>query len=254
MVKVYHHNLKNWSNWLSHQPLGRQLLNRTQKNLADSNVLQRNLQKVALIGVPSQAELCSDLSIEQRLILLPESISPKLADFGKPVSNGFLTELVTDWSELPLQTASMELCVLPHSLEFAAYPRKLFQEACRVIRPEGLIVIMGWNPYGIWSWSAFQNCHPKPSHSLSAQTLKNWLSLADFQIESHTSFLFDLPVPMSEASVGAKFFEKILSLACPRWGSVYCLIARAKVIPLSPIRVQWKQGFSRSSIPATYRS
>lgn len=251
LVKVYHHNLKNWSSWLTHQPLGHRLILRTRQRLADSIALQRNLQKVSLIGVPAQRALFSDLSIKQSLSLIPEAVfqggNTQIAD-----SSGFANTLVTDWFELPMQTASVDVCVLPHSLEFSDYPRKLFQEACRMIKPEGLMVIIGFNPYGFWSLPFFSGLFPKPSHFLSAKILKNWLSLEGFQIESHTSFLFGLPVLRAGQSSENEFIERILPWIFPKWGGAYCLIARAKVLPLSPIRVQWRQKFTSSAMPVVF--
>ena len=45
---------------------------------------------------------------------------------------------------------SLDLIVLPHALEFTDDPHLMLREAYRVIRPEGQIVIAGFNPFSLF--------------------------------------------------------------------------------------------------------
>src|SRR5450631_1552511 len=54
--------------------------------------------------------------------------------------------LATDFAQLPLATASVDLVVMPHVLEFATDPHQILREVERVLMPEGHIVICGFNP------------------------------------------------------------------------------------------------------------
>ena len=55
-------------------------------------------------------------------------------------------QLVADPHYLPLPESTFDLLVLPHALEFTDDPHRLLREAYRVVRPEGQIVIAGFNP------------------------------------------------------------------------------------------------------------
>ena len=51
---------------------------------------------------------------------------------------------------LPLATQSLDLVVMPHALEFTEHPHALLREVDRVMRPEGRLVIVGFNPRSLW--------------------------------------------------------------------------------------------------------
>ncbi len=56
----------------------------------------------------------------------------------------------------PIRTAchsrenTIDLIVMPHALEFTDDPHLMLREAWRVIRPEGQIVISGFNPFSLF--------------------------------------------------------------------------------------------------------
>ncbi|MFZ4744352.1 MAG: methyltransferase domain-containing protein [Betaproteobacteria bacterium] len=53
---------------------------------------------------------------------------------------------------LPFQADSLDLVVLPHSLELSLDPHASLREAERVLVPEGHLVITGLNPTSLWGW------------------------------------------------------------------------------------------------------
>src|SRR5512133_3276532 len=57
---------------------------------------------------------------------------------------------VTDFSALPFPANSLDLVVLPHSLELARDPHTTLREVERVLVPEGRVVICGLNPVSLW--------------------------------------------------------------------------------------------------------
>ena len=58
--------------------------------------------------------------------------------------------LASEFDALPFPSDSIDLVVLPHSLEFAPDPHLMLREVERVLRPEGRIVITGFNPASLW--------------------------------------------------------------------------------------------------------
>ena len=73
-------------------------------------------------------------------------------------------------THLPLATHSMDLVALPHVLEFSAHPHQILREAERVLRPEGQIVISGFNPLLASVTSVWDLINWRPTSSPSVQT------------------------------------------------------------------------------------
>ena len=51
---------------------------------------------------------------------------------------------------LPFESQSLDLLLLPHVLEFSSNPHQVLREAERVLRPEGRLVLAGFNPRSLW--------------------------------------------------------------------------------------------------------
>ncbi|MBX3708909.1 MAG: methyltransferase domain-containing protein [Gammaproteobacteria bacterium] len=237
--RILHH----WNQWLSQQFLGKQLLEAEEQHFA--RLLERHFGKHGvLIGVPHQYNLLNSTKISCLSILTP------LANHNK--KTGYIEG---DFHELPLLTGSIDLVILPHTLEFIDNPRQLLSEACRIIKPEGLMIISGFNPYSLWGLKKLLSKHKKSMpwnvNLIHPQKIKNWLQLADFVLEKQESALLTLPFNRSKWYKKLQFLEKIGGKLFPMFGSIYVIIARAKVVPLTPIRLKWKQQLSGIRISTT---
>ncbi len=225
--------LQHWNQWLTHQFLGGALLEAEQQVL--TGLLDRHYGKQALlIGVPGQAALLNNNNMACHTLISPIHHSKQTA------------YIEADFHDLPILTGSIDLVLLPHTLEFVDNPRQLLSEACRIIKPEGLIVIFGFNPYGAWRW------RKKTVGSLiQRHHVKNWLKLAEFYLEKESSFLYRPPIESVGVYQKLAFLERIGGVLYPLLAGAYAVVARAKVIPLTPIRLQWKQNLSNIRISTT---
>lgn len=235
-------NLHHWNLWLAREDLGARLIQEEARIL--TALLSRHFGKHALIcGVPHQEPLLNAIRLPCHTLLTPLLCRDKTAHL-----------IEGDLHELPLLTGSVDLVVLPHTLEFIDNPRQLLAEACRVIKPEGLIVLFGFNPYSAWGvkkmLSKFQST-PWLGNLINAQSIKNWLSLADFEMENQSSALFLPPMKNTAISQKLAFIDQIGNKCFPALGGIYALVARAKVIPLTPIKMKWKQQLSGVRIAST---
>src|SRR5512142_1326235 len=59
-------------------------------------------------------------------------------------------DIIADPHDLPFPANALDLIVMPHALEFTDDPHLMLREAWRVIRPEGQIVIAGFNPFSLF--------------------------------------------------------------------------------------------------------
>lgn len=235
--------LQHWNQWLTHQFLGKSLLETEQQLLA--MVLDKHFGKHALlIGVPHQYELLQATRIPCHSLVSPLIHQEKN-----------FRHIEGDFHELPILTGSIDLVMLPHALEFVDNPRQLLAEACRVVKPEGLIAICGFNPYSTWGLKRIMmtkhKTAPWTGHFIHALQVKNWLQLSDFKMESQKMAMFRPPINQSSLYQKLHFLERVGSICFPIFGGIYVLLARAKVIPLTPIRLKWKQKLSGIRLPTT---
>ncbi|UVE59594.1 class I SAM-dependent methyltransferase [Coxiella-like endosymbiont] len=64
--------------------------------------------------------------------------------------SGSILSVQTGWQELPLLSNSVDVIVLVHLLEFIDYPARLLQEIFRALKPNGQLIILGFNPWSLW--------------------------------------------------------------------------------------------------------
>ena len=63
-------------------------------------------------------------------------------------------DLVARLDALPVQTASVDAVLLPHTLEFEADPQAIVREADRVLTGEGQLIVLGFRPVSLWGLRA----------------------------------------------------------------------------------------------------
>lgn len=237
-----YHTLQHWNHWLAHHALGHRLLAAEKQQL--SSMLTRHFGKhTLLLGVPNQADLLKATTIPYHSVLSPLAHKEKLEYY-----------IEGDFQELPLLTGSIDLVMLPHTLEFVSNPRQLLAEACRVIKPEGLIMICGFNPQSLWGIKKLfkrSKSVPWSGNFIWPQLVKKWVQLADFEMEKQTSIMFRPPFNHAALYDKLGILESVGRNCFSSFGGVYILLARAKVIPLTPIRLKWKQQLSGLRISTT---
>jgi ArsR family transcriptional regulator len=79
--------------------------------------------------------------------------SEKMVAYGRDVAAkagvGNLEYRLGDLEELPLEDASIDLALFSQSLHHALHPRKALQEAHRVLRPGGRVMVLDLNRHGV---------------------------------------------------------------------------------------------------------
>jgi len=230
-------SLQQWNQWLGQEFLGQQLLASEQALLAKTKILKRHFGKHALlVGVPKQHSILESTSVPCHSLLTPLVHHQDHA-----------IQIEGDFHHLPLLTGSIDLVILPHTLELIDTPRQLLTEACRIVKPEGLIVIFGFNPHSMWGARRLltrQKITPWSGNFLKPQAIKHWLNLAEFALEKQKTILYRPPVKNKTLYDRFQFIERMGQYIFPLFGGVYMIVARAKVIPLTPIRMKWKQQLS----------
>ena len=149
----------------------------------------------------------------------------------------------TSAEELPVATDSIDVIVLPHILEYSKDPHKLLREMERVLIGDGHVVIIGINPFSLWGlWHLFL-CWwgemPWSGRLISMPRIKDWLSLLDFEIEKTRCFFFSPPLRNERLLQKLMPLERLGRYCWPIFGGLYVVVAKKRVVPLNPIKMQW---------------
>lgn len=128
------------SAWLN-TPLGQYLLG-WEKQLLDKAVEDIFGYNALQLGLPILPALENN-RMPNRWLVLEKDLSPSDISSAKP-------DLITNFDALPFEEQSIDLVILPHTLDLAADPHATLREVTRVLRPEGKVVITCINPASLW--------------------------------------------------------------------------------------------------------
>jgi len=169
--------------------------------------------------------------------------------------------LVTDFSALPFASGSMDLVLMPHTLDLSADPHAALREAERVLVPEGKLVISGFNPNSLWGmkqrrarvmrtlrlggFGLGDAFIPDAFDSIGYWRLRDWLRLLSFEVESGQFGCFR-PAVRSQAWLDRTGW---LDIAGGRWwpifGAAYFVVATKRVAGMRLLAPTWKARSSR---------
>jgi SAM-dependent methyltransferase len=144
-------------------------------------------------------------------------------------------QLMTQFEELPFASQSLDLLVLPHTLELAAEPHQLLREAERVLLPEGKLVVTCFNPYSLWGARQFAGrltgvpFLPRAGQFISLPRLRDWLKLLSFELEGGKFGCYRPAVRAQPWLDRTALMEKAGDRWWPVLGAVYLLTAVKRV-------------------------
>lgn len=151
---------------------------------------------------------------------------------------------------LPLASQSVDLIVLPHVLEFSATPHQILREAERVLRPEGHIVISGFNPLSLWGAKRMiahrRGEYPWSGDFIGLLRLRDWLKLLGFELNGGRFGCYAPPFSSTKWLQRAAFMESAGDRWWPIAGGVYVVRAVKRVYGMRLLQPDWKNGKKRT--------
>lgn len=99
-------------------------------------------------------------------------------------------DLVTQPNCLGIASDSVDIVLLPHVLEAHEDPYGVLRELDRVLRSDGYVVILGFNPVSYWGLRHLlsrRRFPPGCQRLISEHRLRDWLGLLNFSVD-HSSF------------------------------------------------------------------
>ena len=148
-----------------------------------------------------------------------------------------------DFDALPFDSASLDLLVLPHTLELARDPHLALREVERVLVPEGRVVIVGFNPsspWGLRQWlgrlrrrfsvdSKRELFLPAEGEFLGYRRLRDWLRLLSFEVEAGRFGCYRPPLGAQKWLARFAWADRVGERWWPVFGAVYFVVAVKRV-------------------------
>jgi SAM-dependent methyltransferase len=178
-----------------------------------------------------------------RELLAPARIRRQsvLADSAETGERG---DIVARLAHLPINNASVDAVLLPHTLELAADPYAVLREADRVLVAEGQLIVLGFRPASLWGLRAAASragFPPGLRRILPASRVRDWLALLSYEIVSARPYLYRLPRALHgsiESAVPSILFR---GWFYPWPAAAYVIKARKRVYTLTPIRPRLRE-------------
>ena len=146
---------------------------------------------------------------------------------------------------LPFQQESVDLIILPHILEFSDNKHELLREVDRILKPEGKLVILGFNPWNIYINLQYIKYREKGAPwvpSLISRTkISDWLNLLNFEVKVAAGFNFD------KSALTTADSKKRKQEICIAAYAVKAIKRSYKLIPLTPIK-KYRQDLAMAKI------
>jgi SAM-dependent methyltransferase len=154
--------------------------------------------------------------------------------------------LLCESDALPFDTQSLDLVVLPHTLEWSADPHATLAEVDRVLRPEGRVLVVGFNPASLWGVrqrlgrlrrgpAAPANASvaplflPREGEFIGYRRLRDWLRLLSFEVEGGRFGCYRPPLRSQAWLNRFDWMDHWGDRWWPVLGAVYCFVAVKRV-------------------------
>ena len=142
---------------------------------------------------------------------------------------------------LPFAERSLDLVVLPHTLELARDPHRTLAEVERVLMPEGRVVILGFNAASLWglrqrlgrmqrlAGAKPASFLPQPGEFIGYWRLRDWLRLLSFEVEGGRFGAYRPALGSQRWLDRFAWMDRIGDRWWPVFGAVYMVVAVKRV-------------------------
>jgi SAM-dependent methyltransferase len=180
------------------------------------------------LGIPDIDALRENRIPLRCLVLAENDVAPVSRSYAQGT-------LVARFDELPFASQSLDLVVLPHTLEMSEEPHRVLREVDRVLMPEGHVVITGFNPASLWGLRqnmgrlGLSPFYPPEVQAIALPRLKDWLKLLSFEVNRGRFGCYVPAVRTQRWLARYAFMEKAGDRWWPVLGGVYTLTAVKRV-------------------------
>jgi len=197
------------------------------------------------LGLPQQGFLQSN-RIQTKILVHPCQ-PDELQNGAHPTQPAArdVAVLYAEPEQLPFDSQSLDLLILPHVLECSNHPHQVLREAQRVLVPEGRVVICGFNPWSLWGLHerlpGLEPLLPVPAPmQISLARVKDWFTLLSFEADRGHFGCYAPPCSTQKWLQRFAFMESAGNRWWPMCGAVYVISAVHRVTGMRLMAPGWK--------------
>jgi len=164
--------------------------------------------------------------------------------------------VAADPIQLPFDSQSLDLLALPHALETHNEPHRMLREVERVLRPEGQVVISGFNTVSLWRaqqtvWRLRARFAggtlPAPWNAgfIGLFKLRDWLQLLGLELNGGRFGCYAPPFENERWIERCRFLEATGDRWWPIAGAVYVVRAVKRVHGMRLVTPAWRRERAR---------
>ena len=141
---------------------------------------------------------------------------------------------------LPFQPESLDMLLMHHTLDICENPYQAVREGAIALKPGGLMIILGFNPYSLWGVRSMLQGSKNGlgvwnSRFIRAGRVEDWMNLLDFDVERHEKHLFFPPLRRPAWLKRAAYGHRIQRRILPFTGGVYLLVGYKQIVGKLPL-------------------
>ncbi len=152
---------------------------------------------------------------------------------------------------LPFADNSLDLLVLPHTLELSHDPHAALREVARVLVPEGRVVLCGLNPASLWGlrrqrarlcrqWGSDGVQVPGAGEWIGPWRLRDWLQLLNFEVDDTVFGCYRPAVRTEKWLQRWRWADPVGERCWPILGAAYFMVAIKRVHGTRLLEPAWQ--------------
>lgn len=157
--------------------------------------------------------------------------------------------VAADPLQLPLAAQSLDLVALPHVLEYHNEPFQVLREVDRALRPEGRVVVSGFNTLSMWRlrqlFAGAEPGAPWDAKFISLFRLRDWLRLLGFELDGGVIGRYAPPFANEKWLRRFAFMDHAGARWWPFRGAMYVVRAVKRVHGMRVITPAWRKERAR---------
>lgn len=198
------------------------------------------------LGLPALPTL-ADSRMPNRWVLANE------ADLASAPRDGHVSAWA-DPAALPFADSTIDLLVLPHTLELSADPQGVLMEVERVLRPEGRVVLSLFNPLSLWGLRQARGhtCArmglrgldrlylPSAGEFIAPWRVRDWLRFLQLEVQTQCYGMYRWPVHSPAWLQRWAWMDAVGARWWPMLGALYFVVATKRVRGMRLLGPAWK--------------
>lgn len=187
-----------------------------------------------MLGAANQESLMESAQLLMRCVVTPTY---------EYASKKFPT-VCAAYEDFPFLQHAIDAVLLPHTLEFTSDPYRVLRTVAKSIKPDGHLIIIGFNPFSLWGLRALFSLGrhaPWSGHFRRAARIKDWLKVLNFEVVEQKRTAHCMPFCYKGTCAKYSFFTRFLRSCLPILGGVYVIVAQKKTYSMTPLESRWKR-------------